>query len=231
MSAISPLPTQIPAASRLRRRWLSFSLRVLFVLITLVCLALGWLVNRCECQRLSVAAIRAAGGDVRYEPIYLHSCCGGYDTQPFTWRRWMDRRGFPIDYYSEVERVQIFIANTSPKLQHLAAVRGCSRLTIAGSVRDDDLAVLRHLPNLHELILNDTNISDAAMPHIARCRNLTWLSVDRTNITDAGLAYIAQCRNLTCLNFNYTSVTDQGLKHFRELPLRTLRLHGTSPTT
>src|SRR5687768_4773908 len=61
--------TQTSHASRARpwRRWLRYSLRSLFVLVTLTSVMLGVWVNRAERQRRAVAAIRAAGGTVRYD--------------------------------------------------------------------------------------------------------------------------------------------------------------------
>ena len=50
-----------------RRRWLQFSLRTAFVLLTIGCLWLGWKVNRAGEQREAVEAIEALGGAVLYD--------------------------------------------------------------------------------------------------------------------------------------------------------------------
>jgi len=53
--------------SKLRRRWFQFSLRTLFVLVTVLCVWLAVTANRARNQREAVAAIEELGGSVRYE--------------------------------------------------------------------------------------------------------------------------------------------------------------------
>ena len=53
--------------SKPRRRWFQFSLRTLFVLVTLFCIWLALTVNAARKQREAVAAIEALGGRVFYE--------------------------------------------------------------------------------------------------------------------------------------------------------------------
>ena len=52
---------------RLTRRYLTFSLRTLFVLTTALAVWLGVVVNRVREQREAVKAIEALGGEVRYD--------------------------------------------------------------------------------------------------------------------------------------------------------------------
>src|SRR5689334_19696866 len=50
-----------------RRRWLRYSLRTLFVLVTLLCVWLGLWANRAERQKRAVAWFKAHGGEVHYD--------------------------------------------------------------------------------------------------------------------------------------------------------------------
>ena len=53
-----------------KRRWLQFSLRTLFVVVTLLCVWLGIIVIQAREQRLAVEAIRAVGGFAHYTYQY-----------------------------------------------------------------------------------------------------------------------------------------------------------------
>ena len=50
-----------------RRRWLSFSLRTLLVVITIFCVALGYWVHRANRQKAVVKWVEDNGGYVHYE--------------------------------------------------------------------------------------------------------------------------------------------------------------------
>ena len=66
------LPT-IFAALKPRRRWLQFSLRTLFVLLTVLCVFCAWLkvtVERARKQREAVSALKTAGAIVHYDFDY-----------------------------------------------------------------------------------------------------------------------------------------------------------------
>ncbi len=56
------------SASRSRkRRWLRFSLRTFLVVVTLVCVWLGWKINSARKQKQAVEAIQAIGGTALYD--------------------------------------------------------------------------------------------------------------------------------------------------------------------
>ena len=61
------MTTDHPNPSKPRRRWFQFSLRTLFVLLTVLCVWLAVTVERVRKQREAVAAIEAVGGSVFYE--------------------------------------------------------------------------------------------------------------------------------------------------------------------
>src|SRR5262245_19997517 len=69
--------TDTPTA---KRRWLRFSLRTMLLLITALCIWLGYQVNAARRQREALAAIARAGGTVYFDrrtpPDWLHQFLG-----------------------------------------------------------------------------------------------------------------------------------------------------------
>ena len=53
-----PCPINRQPPRPLRRRWFRFSLRTLFIAVTILCCGLGWKVNAARKQHDAVAAIR-----------------------------------------------------------------------------------------------------------------------------------------------------------------------------
>jgi uncharacterized membrane protein/mono/diheme cytochrome c family protein len=67
------------------------------------------------------------------------------------------------------------------------------------------------------LKLNDTKITDAAIPVIAQCSNLTRLALSNTSITDKGLTGIATLQQLQSLNLAGTKITAAGLIKLKDV--------------
>ena len=65
------MTTDHPTTSKPRRRWFQYSLRTLFVLVTVLCVCLAVTANRARRQREAVKAIESVGGQVRYEYQYV----------------------------------------------------------------------------------------------------------------------------------------------------------------
>ena len=122
-------------------------------------------------------------------------------------------------------------------------------------INDSDFRHLRGTPNLEELSIHRTSMSDAALVHLKELSKLTVLelygepitnvgleelsvlttlrSLDlgATKITDAGLRHLEGLVNLETLDLSRTAATDLGLEHLTEFPqLRRLYLRGTDVT-
>ena len=82
-------------------------------------------------------------------------------------------------------------------------------------VKDDELILLKDMPNLVELNLGGMNITDANLVHIKPLVNLVRLQLHRTKITDAGLANLAGLTKLVSLNLYDTQVTDAGIQQLK----------------
>jgi len=61
------MTTDHPNPSKPRRRWFQYSLRTLFVLVTVLCVWLAVTANRARKQRAAVGVIEGLGGRVYYD--------------------------------------------------------------------------------------------------------------------------------------------------------------------
>ena len=110
-------------------------------------------------------------------------------------------------------------------------------------VEDDELHLLSGAARVGSLELQQTNIGDAGLAHVAELPFLTQeraltpghqstsLFLDHTRVTDDGLKHLSQLCGLDALSLNETAITDKGLTHLRRLPtLFSLQLRGTRVT-
>jgi hypothetical protein len=221
--------------SRPRRRMLRFSLRFLFVLMTIAALYLGMLTVRARHQRAVVAMVLALGGDVGY----LHNRPNSQRPKEFdskipapapTWLRNLIGQ----DYFVTV--VFIYLRGTEvtdEQLEMVADLPYLDNLTLDETqISDQGFVHLKKLKNLKVLWLNGTKIEDNGLRSLATLTELTDLHLRDTNITDAGLEHLSGLINLDeWLNLRDTKVSDAGLKHLRGLKkLDQLVLNGTNVT-
>jgi Leucine Rich repeat len=175
------------------RMHLHFRLRSLVALILLFGCGLGWWAFTARAQRDAVAAIRRAGGYVRYDWEWkdLEPITGGKPPRP----RWIvDRIG--DDYFGDVTYVHF---DHNP------------------NARDADFACLACLPRLEQLYLCDTDVTDAGLAHLTGLTQIRFLNLRRTNISDAGLGHLKPFTSLRSLLLGETRVTDAGLLHLKGL--------------
>ncbi len=99
-------------------------------------------------------------------------------------------------------------------------------------VKDEDLLLLKDMPNLTELNLGGTTITDTGMVHLKGLKNLTRLQLHNTKITDASLVNLKEMSKLTSLNlYGSAGITDAGLEHLKGLKaLKKLYLWQTKVT-
>lgn len=145
---------------RSRRRWFQFSIRMLLVVVTLLCVALSMWVVPAERQRRAVEAFEKLGGHVFY--VGEQTASDSIPKSLLTLRRWL-----PRVYFNEVIEVHLI---------------HCIEVT------DDDLVHLRELTGLQELWLPNTSVTDAGLDHLQGLTGLQYLHLGGTQITDAGAA-------------------------------------------
>jgi hypothetical protein len=208
-----------------KRRWAQVSLRMLFVLVTVLCVALSLGVVPAERQRRAVAAIEGAGGSVAYpEPD---------KTRTESFPNALLRRWLPRDYLDEVQQVNLGYSNvTDAPLAHL---HGFTRLQVLylhdTRVTDAGLTQLHGLTDLQLLCLFNTQVTDAGLAHLQELKRLQTLWLRATRVTDAGLAHLQGLTRLQSLVLDDTRVTDAGLAHLQGLTgMQSLYLYGTHVT-
>lgn len=164
-----------------RRRYLTFSLRTLFVLLTIGCIWLGILAERAREQREAVEAIEALGGYVIYdwEPelekveqlsvphiVFLRDRCPPGRPEGWPWLRKL----IGDDYFQHVVTVispQYSIYNYSVSQSDVRrwipvfqSLKGLKVLIVQGSLPDDLMDMLRNeLPRcqiIHERGFDDS---------------------------------------------------------------------------
>lgn len=77
---------------------------------------------------------------------------------------------------------------------------------------DKEIEQMLHLaPNLVDVDLSRTKLTDKGMAHVGKLGRLTHLNLNRTEIGDAGVKQLADLRSLQWLNLYGTQVTDASL--------------------
>ncbi len=83
---------------------------------------------------------------------------------------------------------------------------------------DSDLVFLALIPEVQELNLSNTGVTDDCLEHIAALHDLKTLHLDVTKISDAGLERLQSLKELRSLFLFHTRVTDSGLPSLKSLP-------------
>ena len=93
-----------------------------------------------------------------------------------------------------------------------------SWIATPGGVADKELEFLKPLgPNISELDLSDTKITDAGMAVIGTFSRVTKLNISNTAVTDAGIASLKGLSSLDWLAAHSTSVSDASLETLKGL--------------
>lgn len=239
------------------RRWLRFSLRTIFVLVTLYCGWLAFLTFRAQEQHRAVNRIEQLHGAVGYG--FEIDVDGNWkrNAQPLV-PAWIRGR-MGEDYFRSVAIVN-FHENADPTdddLRVLADLCDVQQLSFSNcrKITDNGLSHLSNLAHLKILVLDGTSIlgpglrnllplrhlegltfsstplSDDGLEYLAAMPHLRWLHLNDTDISDDGLRRLSKSRSLQSLQLVNTRVTDAGLKHLESLDgLETVLLRGTKAT-
>lgn len=118
---------------------------------------------------------------------------------------------------SRLERVLVFDADlTQEDVALLRQLPNLQLLSVSnGKLNEDAVDVLASLESLRGLFLHKTNMCDADLEKLARLRGLETLSVTDAAITDDGLAQLRSLLRLKTLNLGHTQVTDVGVEKFQ----------------
>jgi len=166
-----------------KRRFFRYSLRTMFVVVTVFCVWLTIIVNRARDQKWAVDAVLELGGEVIYEHQWGVSGPPGPE--------WL-RRFIGDEYFFSVYRVDL--DNTKADDTTLASIKrftDLEHLTLRDNqITDAGLEHLKGLTNLYGLDLSNTKITDAGLMHLKGLTNLQLLSLDNTKITNDWLVHL-----------------------------------------
>ncbi|MBT4868464.1 MAG: hypothetical protein HON53_25430 [Planctomycetaceae bacterium] len=96
---------------------------------------------------------------------------------------------------------------------------------------DDGLKLLRRLPDVTWLSLEDSQVTDAGLIHIAELKNLKYIYFGHSRVKGPGLVHLKQLKNLYHLSLRYMPVEDQWLRHVGEMSqIQSLGLDDTPVT-
>jgi hypothetical protein len=213
---------------------LRFSVRGLIVVVLLVGGWLGWLVRTARIQREAVAAIEAAGGEVRYDWEWSNGN-NIRGEKPWVPRWIVDQIGVdcighvrcvllenPDDdvmrSVGQLSRIEVLChfepspVLTDAGMAHLNQLPGLRLLSIHGArVTDRGMVCLKGLTEMSQLDLRYNRISDAGLANLKGLTKLSMLVVNCNQITDAGLVHLKRLTKLTELDLSHTNVADAGM--------------------
>jgi internalin A len=132
------------------RPWASYvriSVRALIDAVLIIGAGMGWLVRRSQAQRDAVAAVKRAGGNVRYEWEYHTPNIKAPPWRPKWLMEWVG-----VDYFGNVVYVNYRRGAQDADLTHVGRLDRLARLDVSGpGVTDAGLAHLHALARLEYL--------------------------------------------------------------------------------
>jgi Leucine-rich repeat (LRR) protein len=196
----------VPTPPKRTRRWLSFSLRSLFVVTLVIACLLGWKVHTVQRQRRAVSKIEEAGGTVHYrsDPPFGVSALkesGFFDYVVAV--RLIGRDVEDVSYLADLPTIEdLNLSGT--KVTDLSPLANLTRLKrlllLAAPVRD--VSPLSDLTRLESLSLENTQVADVSP--LARLLNLRDLSLAGTPVGDlsalAGMSLLTELKLFFCPN-------------------------------
>jgi hypothetical protein len=207
-------PSASPAPKS-KRRFLQFSLRTFFILLTVFAIWFGWMTSKTRQQKKAVEWVREMRGMVRYDYEVDDEGLKIDATEPLG-AGWL-REFLGVDVFADVVRVDIHkpqVKDVTP----LAELKNLQSLWLDGT-QVNKLTPLAGLKNLQRLYLDYTPVTD--LTPLAGLENLERLSLRNTPVTEP--KPLAGLKNLKELYFRGSQVTDLtplvGLTNLRTLSL------------
>jgi hypothetical protein len=239
------------------KSWLRFSLKTIFVLVTLYCIWLTIITLRAHEQHRAVKRIQELHGAVAF--AFELNADGSWRENPHPFVPAWIRNTLGEDYFRRIaiinfdegsdptnddlrvlenlaEVQQLTLDNrkkiTDAGLNHLAGLKRLNVLVLNGTrITGPGLRHLQGLQRLEGLAFSSTPLGDDGLQHLAALTNLKWLHLSDTHVTDEGLRRLAGINSLEDIQLVNTGVTDAGLKHLESLQnLKRILLRGTKTT-
>jgi len=127
-----------------------------------------------------------------------------------------------------------YIRNRIRSLNVTGALPTAARALRLDNTETDDAELQKicyQNPELVELTLGNTKITDAGLVHLLQLKKLRKIRISKTTITDAGMNDLARCETLEDVDVSQTKIGDLGMGALRALPrLKNLNLYLTLVT-
>jgi len=153
----------------IRRRWLKFSLRSFLLLVTIVACCIGPYLMELRNRRIAVNRVRSLGGSILYE-FQMDSSTGSYIQGP---ERYEITPSGPT-WLKSLVGAEVFNTPVNVDLSSTA-------------IKDADLSILRHMPELRFVGLEQTRITDAGLRHLIQLENLRIVYLQFAEVTEKGV--------------------------------------------
>jgi hypothetical protein len=221
------------AALKPKRRWFQYRLRTLLLLMTVVAVWMGFWADRARRQEQAVNKVQELGGHLAF--AFQFDSQGNWKKNPKPKAPAWVRNAIGEHYFLSVTILN-FDEGSDPTDEDLTVLRDLPdlrELTLMNGRRitDQGLMNISELKQLRVLALNGTGITGSGLRHIRSCRELEGLTLDDTPLTDQGLAHLEQLPKLEWLHLSNTKVTDKGLTHLTHLEsLEDLQIRNTNVT-
>jgi Leucine Rich repeat len=205
---------------RRKRRWLSFSLRTLFLLVTGICLIVGWEVVPILEQKRAINSLK---GVVPYEYDYQFSQqkdVKGELPEP----SWLAKL-LGVDSVHDVVKVDIFgnrfntpedFHRAVSGLRHLKRLRELS-ISKSPTLQGQDLESIANLRELERLSLCEDRLEDGALQNLCKLERLQTLALMWNRFSGEGLASLGNLHRLEAIDLYDNQVTDAGLSSFSKI--------------
>ena len=212
-----------------KRRWLTYSLRSFFLVVTIACVAFGFWASSAAKQKAAVEWVKANGGTVYYD-FELDD-----DDEPPEWSGKTPIRPYPKwaatvlgdDYFANVVSVQMHSSDLK-EIEPLAALNQLKVLDIIFA-QVSDLTPLANLANLEILSIDGTQVSD--LTPLAKLTRLKCLKISGMQVVDlTPLARLTRLKLLWIYNMPVNDLTPlNGLTSLQEVIMLDTRVSDLTP--
>ncbi|PQO31117.1 hypothetical protein C5Y96_12225 [Blastopirellula marina] len=216
-----------------RRRWLSFGLRGLMVLVLLMSLPMGWIardIYRAQRESEVVAAVEKAGGYASYD--YHENVMWAKPPEPSG--PWVLRKLFGEHIHSYVTHVTcVESEEINTLVPRLADCHRLESLSIpAVELSDSSVETIARMPRLKHLALLGTTLSIEKMRTLTQALPLNSITLIGPTATDDYLELLPELPALEEVNLRETTITDRGMKSLGQLPqLKSLEIEQAPEVT
>ena len=177
------------------------SLRVLFIVVTLLASVIAIAANRYRVRHAALAIIARDDAVVEFKE----------DDRPLI---------LPVELSRAVRRLEFRGTRLDEEtLWAIAQLNEVSEISVINSnVGVRECKTLSQLSSLTVVSFFGTHIEDGAIAELVKCPNMTSLCLSFSSATDADCGRLADCKSLSRIELNGTAVTDAGLISIARLP-------------